>query len=408
MKDNKEYVKIYQIAYELVSKYGFSTQVMQQYSRFINVELWLMNVKDPDYQIIRVTTNRVEDFKDDEERVSLICGTLSTVYKKQLKFLDIHITDEPYYPSLEKHDHMIINKDYSVGTDLRNIYPEIYQCIDEEADPDKEMKRFMDLIQRIRIRNEKQKPFFQRNTFSFNLIIIAVCTIFYLISAFMIGKYPDSAVYVFLGADYGTFTKGLHQYWRILTSAFLHGGFLHLVSNMYSLLIIGRYLERRMGKRDYLISLLVSILTASLTQDILSENTITLGISGGIYGLLVILIVDLLHRKVTTISSFIPLIAINLMINLLDNTAWIAHLGGLVAGCVMYFYMTQDDKKGPSVLIAVMLLCLFVKYATMKTIDPFYMGTDMQVVKMWNDLGFKDHALALAERLYDVYKVYGG
>ncbi len=408
MKDDKNYAKMYQIAYVLVSGYGFSTQMIKQYAQFINVELWLLNLNDPKYQIIRITTNKAEDYSQDASRVETIIKAFSSIYRKQLAFLDIHVSDETYIQSLEDHDYLILEHNYSAGTDVSQIYPEIYHAVDDSADPDNEVSRFISMITSAVHQTEKNKTVFRRKTSPVNTVIIVACVIMYLISAYLMKDHPESAVYVFLGADYGTFTRGLHQYWRLFTCAFLHGGIIHLASNMYSLYMIGAYLERMMGKKYYLLSLFVCILTASLTQDILSDNTITLGISGGIYGLLVILITDMLKRKITTVSAFLPLIIVNLMINMLDQTAWIAHIGGLVGGFVMYFFYTEKDKRGPSVLIAVMLLCLFVKYVTMKTISPIYPGTDMQVVRLWGDLGFRDYAEKLAAGLYDVYKVYGG
>ena len=408
MKDNKDYAKIYQIASILISKYGYMTQMVKQFTQYLNVEMWLLNTENPDYQLIRVTLNRVEDFKIYENRLDAYLKAFNKAYNRELKFLDIHISREPYFPSLEKYDHLILEDDYDAGIDVTGIYPELYEAVKDDADPDMEMEHFFQLVSSIRKQKEAKKPMLKLRRLMVNQIIMGICVIMYLISVLLIRNHSDSSVYVFLGADYGTFTKGLHQYWRLFTCAFLHGGILHLMSNMYSLYMIGTILEKMIGKKYYLMSLTVCILTASLTQDILSENTITVGISGGIYGLLIILMIDMLRKRITDFTSFIPLILVNLMINMLDNTAWIAHLGGLVGGLVMYFFLTQKDKRGPAVMICVMLLCLFIKYVTMKSITPIYAGTDMQVVKIWSDLGFERHAQNLMRVLYEVYEKFGG
>ena len=51
---------------------------------------------------------------------------------------------------------------------------------------------------------------------------------------------------------------------------------------------------------------------------------------------------------------------------------------------------------------------LFYKYATMKVISPVYAATDLEIVRMFDALGLKDHALSLAKRLGEVYAKYGG
>ena len=96
------------------------------------------------------------------------------------------------------------------------------------------------------------------------------------------------------------------------------------------------------------------------------------------------------------------------MINMLDTTAYIAHMGGLIAGIVLFYFFFSQDKIGLSVLMGVMLLCLFYKYATIKTISPLYPGTDMEVVQIYNDLGMRQYAANLFRRLTQLYTQYGG
>ena len=404
----EKFYKMYQVARILMSRYGFSQQFIQQYSQYFEVELWFMNLNDPGNQLIRVTMNRASAFTYDEDRVDKIVKGISKLQKRELHFLDIHISNENYDANYEKYDYLNIDDGFADGFNVFDRYPEIYNAVSDDADPETELRKFVDTVDEIARQKRIKKPFFKRNYPYITLFVILLCTLIYLVSLFLSSKYEKSAVYVILGADYMTFTLGLKQFWRFFTAAFVHGGLLHLLTNMYSFYVLGAYLERRQGRKLFLLTLVVSILTASLTQAILSPNTITVGMSGGIYGLLVIFVVDLVRLKVVSFSSFIPLILINVMINTIDSTAWIAHLGGLVSGFVMYFYSTQKDKRGPQILIVVMLLCLFIKYATIKTISPFYGGTDMEVVSMFQDLGLKNYALSLIRRLSDVYAKYGG
>lgn len=409
MSDKHQYVKMHQVGTVMVGEYGYQQQLIKDYLDFMEVELWLTKSDDPHYQLIRVTLrDDNEDYIEDKDRIEKVIFATEKLFRKKISFLDIHVGNQPYSDLIELYEHLSLSTDTSLGKDVSEYYPKIYQSIKEDVDVNMEMRRYIEALKKNAKAQDRKKPLFQRRSFRVSYILIAICTIVYLISVFLSSRYSKSASYIFLGADYGTFTLGLKQFWRLFTCAFVHGGFLHLASNMYSLYIISSYLENRLGKKNYLLTVFVCILSSSLTQDILSENTITVGISGAIYGLLVILIADLLHRKVATLRSFYPLIFINLLINFMDQTAWVAHLGGLVGGFVMYFYFVQTDKRGPTGLIIVMLLCLFIKYATMKSISPIYTGTDIEVLKIYNDLGFRNYALKLAERLYDVYRTYGG
>ena len=77
------------------------------------------------------------------------------------------------------------------------------------------------------------------------------------------------------------------EIWRLFTSMFLHGDVLHLFSNMISLLIFGAYAELNYSKYQFLIIYFVSGLIGSIfSMLLLPLNTISLGASGAIFGLI--------------------------------------------------------------------------------------------------------------------------
>ncbi len=408
--DNEKIAAMFQVAAILVSRYGFSEQLIREYAKFMQEEMWFFNPKDINYQLIRVTTNPVSEFDADRERVETILKSFSLNSEADIFFLDIHIDGNACSVKDEEYNHLNLCYDgYSDGTDVGEIYPELYGCVNRTPDIASEIKRCMDVINAAHIdrTKEKKKPIASQLCYV-TYGLIALCTIVYLISLYFRRDYSDSAVYILLGADYKTFTLGLRQFWRLLTCSFVHGGILHLITNMYSLFVLGSFLERRLGHWNYIMAILVSTLTASLTQGILSENTVTVGISGAIYGLMVIFIMDLIQLKAVPFRSFIPLILINLMINMMDTTAWVAHLGGVVAGIVLYYFFFTEDKIGLGLLIVLLLLSLIYKYATINVITPLYGGTDLEVVRIIDDLGMKEYALSLMRKLAHVYSQYGG
>ena len=124
------------------------------------------------------------------------------------------------------------------------------------------------------------------------------------------------------------------ELWRLVTSMFLHGDALHLLSNMVSLLIFGSYVELSFSKYKFVLIYFISGFLGSLfTIFLLPLNTISLGASGAIFGLigaaLSILIVDrnnpliilgLIYAFYFVITSFSP--GIN----------YFAHIFGLLGG----------------------------------------------------------------------------
>src|SRR3954447_18107131 len=88
------------------------------------------------------------------------------------------------------------------------------------------------------------------------------------------------------------------EYWRILTSGFLHTEFRHIGANMLSLFWLGRMIEPALGHARYLGIYLASLLTGSLAVLIAQPHAPTLGASGAVYGLLGAAIVMARNRQV--------------------------------------------------------------------------------------------------------------
>jgi membrane associated rhomboid family serine protease len=123
------------------------------------------------------------------------------------------------------------------------------------------------------------------------------------------------------------------QYYRLLTVALVHGGWLHLIFNMLALLSIGSLIENFYGRNKFILILLVSLLAGSLTSYFFNPpQTIAVGASGMIFGLFGALIVA--GRSLgSNFKEVSTLIAINIAIPVfIPGIDWKAHLGGLIGG----------------------------------------------------------------------------
>lgn len=142
---------------------------------------------------------------------------------------------------------------------------------------------------------------------------------------------------------------GWSEPWRFLTAAFLHGSPLHLLFNMWSLWLMGGYLEPMLGRARYLALYLISALGGSVgvvllanapTGDLFNASpgdfdawlSAYVGASGAVFGLFAAVLV--LNRHLGRDSSaMLAVVGINLVYGfLVPNVAWQAHIGGLVTG----------------------------------------------------------------------------
>jgi membrane associated rhomboid family serine protease len=147
------------------------------------------------------------------------------------------------------------------------------------------------------------------------------------------------------------------DYWRLITSGFLHVQIVHILLNMLSLFWLGRLVEPALGHARYAGIYLASLLSGSLGVMILDPNSATLGASGAIYGLLGAAIVMARNRGIGLVQSgLLPILAINFVITLsVPNISLGGHLGGLVGGLVSTFVVEQLSmrRRGDTTILAV-------------------------------------------------------
>ena len=161
------------------------------------------------------------------------------------------------------------------------------------------------------------------------------------------------------------------HYWQIITHMFMHGGFMHIFFNMYTLLIFGMVLERTIGPKKFLLFYMVTGLGAAALHTgveylqtlnkvpVLYERllyTPMLGASGAVYGVLLGYAMLYPNNVLTLIFPPISLkakwmVLIFALIELAtgifgtaDGIAHFAHLGGMFFGWLLIFYWRKTGK----------------------------------------------------------------
>ena len=138
------------------------------------------------------------------------------------------------------------------------------------------------------------------------------------------------------------------EWWRILSSGFLHGGIIHLALNMFVLFILGQVLEPAIGTARFVALYLVSLIAGSVGALFLSEPfTFTVGASGAIYGLFIATILIARQRGMTDV---VQQLAFWLVINLVftfaaSNISVGGHLGGIVGGAIGALIVVAAERQ---------------------------------------------------------------
>ena len=136
------------------------------------------------------------------------------------------------------------------------------------------------------------------------------------------------------------------EWYRLITSGFLHAGILHLGFNMFLLFFLGRLLEPALGTPRFVTLYFAALLAGSFGALLIEPETITIGASGAVYGLAAAVFIIARGRGMEALAGQIGfLIVFNLIFSLVVPRISIgAHVGGLVGGALCALVILAGEK----------------------------------------------------------------
>ncbi|MGZ4439860.1 MAG: rhomboid family intramembrane serine protease [Gaiellaceae bacterium] len=158
------------------------------------------------------------------------------------------------------------------------------------------------------------------------------------------------------------------QWWRLITSAFLHASILHIALNMLALWWLGSIVEQLLGHARYLALYFTAGLAGAAGALLATPLQPTVGASGAIYGILGSLLILEWLQTGTFAGPALTLIVINLAFSYTaSGISWGGHIGGLVAGIAgtLAFWQARKLRQpwlGYATLVAISALSVAVAY----------------------------------------------
>lgn len=200
-------------------------------------------------------------------------------------------------------------------------------------------KAFIPIINyMINENNNKKKINFRKYKVTYTIIILNI--LMYLIEIIKSRNLIDINIYTLIqmGAKVNILINRGEIY-RLITSTFLHGGIIHILFNMSALNIIGKEVEYIYGSKKYILIYILSALSGSLFSYLFNPNSVSVGASGAIFGLLGAMLVFGLKEKDKIgkqyAKNILETLAINVIIGItISNIDNYAHLGGLIMGAI--------------------------------------------------------------------------
>ncbi|KAI8540351.1 hypothetical protein RHMOL_Rhmol09G0256200 [Rhododendron molle] len=143
-----------------------------------------------------------------------------------------------------------------------------------------------------------------------------------------------------------------HQSWRLISCIWLHAGIIHLVVNMLSLVFIGIRLEQQFGFVRIGIIYLLSGFGGSVLSTLFIRNSISVGASGALFGLLGAMLSELItnwsiySNKAAALVTLVVIVVLNLGLGILPGVDNFAHIGGFLTGFLLGFVLLPRPQYG--------------------------------------------------------------
>ena len=148
---------------------------------------------------------------------------------------------------------------------------------------------------------------------------------------------------------YGPAVHFGHDYWRLVTSGFLHSGPIHILFNMYLLWLLGNLMEPTLGSGRFAALYLTALLWGAFGALLVQDPTVqTVGASGAVFGLMGAAAVEQRARGINPFQTDIGvLILLNLGLSfVLSNISVGGHIGGLVGGILVGIAFEGAERMG--------------------------------------------------------------
>ena len=367
---------VMKLLHYFITKEGYNPVIL----RGVNNEIWLENMDAP-YRIIRINTGYIHNneqydfdmFKTKKIMNRIKLKTFSLSMNALSFFLDlgenVDLKDENKVDCIKVSDELDIINDDKVN----NAFPDIKENLEFNEDG---IELFTKITNDINSKNMKDareaEDVFKEHTSYATYALIAINVIVFILM-YILGNGSEDTMTLL---KFGALNKILvlaGDYYRLVTSAFLHIGFWHLVCNMYALYILGRDIESYFGTLKYLFIYLMSAIIGNLISLLfLGDYVTSAGASGAVFGLMGALLYFGYNYRVTLNNAItkqiLPVIILNLAIGFaasgINN---FAHIGGLIGGAMasmavgVKYKSSKQDKINGTIVLTILLILLIYK-----------------------------------------------
>ncbi|HLR66456.1 rhomboid family intramembrane serine protease [Virgibacillus alimentarius] len=370
---------MYQLAYNLVANNGYHILYINEKQE----EIWLEKLEQKTSKIFRFVHQGFDWKNYLKQDIAIVFQKIKAAKHLLLgKHIEIHnVYISPYSPV---DDWEMLKKPMQLN-EKKSVRMQVYYLDEHHFNDEKEkLKKIVDMSSVEPVKNNpdeesinKYKTYLANTYYNqlqstenvlsygkpfFTYLLILINTIMFFLLE-LNGGSQNIATLIYYGANYNpALLDG--QWWRILTSMFLHIGFAHLFMNMLALFYLGTIVEKIYGSWRFILIYFMAGAGGGLASFAFTIS-VSAGASGALFGLFgALLFFGLIYKKLffqTMGKGLLIIIGINLIFGFLvpqiDNGA---HLGGLLTGFLATAIIYLPNKKNFLVQVSALIIYVLI------------------------------------------------
>ena len=340
----------------------------------IQNEIWLENM-DSDIRIVRIVLGYVHNNEQLDFDIFKVKRLTSQIKFKTFSFrmntltLYLDLNEDVGIPILKNNYLVNANRESVLKKDdtVLKFFPDMPQNLKFTEEGSKLYQKINnDILKKNMEESEKINELFSPKKPIMTYILLGIIILVFVLM-YILGNGSEDIKTLY---NFGGLVKDSNLL-RLVTSIFLHIGFIHLIMNAWALKILGEQTEKFYGHIKMLIIFLYSGIIGNLLSIILmNDNTISAGASGAVFGLMGAILYFSLNQRTYMAEALkkeiLPVIIINIMLGfMISSINMYAHIGGLIGGMLIsnavgIKYKTSRFEKTNGIICSIVLLVLLI------------------------------------------------
>ena len=381
--------------------------------------VWMVNPSNP-FMLIHLSGNPQSVNIARKDRIMNEAQSIFNAFRKKGRILDICFDLEGKNFTEDWITYIVLYPQCELTEEIAKLFPEINTVIYDVDNAEEEIRHNNEDVRNFLVKKMKNagNPLRSFSDIKESLsITFIVCRVICLavwaaIQAFANAKeIPPTYLALAFTAYFKPYITALNQWYRLLTAGFTHTSLFHLLANMIALRPISKTVEEKLGFWKTMTIVIFSIITGCLFIYFGNSSEITVGLSGGIYGLMSALMVmfyqEGLFRIPVIRQRMLSTIYLNIVLNFLPNVSFLGHLGGFVAGVFLGFIFSEKtDRKLKINFTAAwcILVAFMIGYCVLNhQVSNIYPEVDRRIIQVYQKLNLNDYAETVRKILQSYY-----